>query len=326
MKADSIKNRLRWLALILCVPSGASLLAYIFGFAPLHITVPFVVLPSCIGLLLVGYVAATQNDADLLRMLQVGIAAGLAGTLAYDLYRVPFQWIGNRVFVPIQVYGVWICNTDSSTPFTDVMGWLYHFSNGLTFAIAFALFVPGKHWILGVVWGLILETIAVVTPFGRIFALRGNSSALFIAYSGHVAYGLPLGWLVFRWKETADWLSIIPSSFYRFVFAFSAVVLCVSIVTTWKRSIPQTQITVLNSLVSPDIFRVQRGSSVGVYNAGTTTSVIELPATKTLLTVEGKQNATLNIRQTGIFQMRVRTKAKTRSSFLIFEPVYDASP
>lgn len=325
MTTNSAKN-LRWIAFVLCIPSGASLLAYVFGLAPLHITAPFVVLPSCVVLILVGYIAAKKNQADLVYMLQAGVAGGVAGTIAYDLYRVPFQWIGNRVFVPIQVYGVWILNGDSSSSLSDIVGWIYHFSNGLTFAIAYALFVPGKHWMLGILWGLTLETIAVATPFGRIFALRGNTTALFIAYSGHVAYGLPLGWLVFRWKETAEWLTTIPASFYHFVSAASTIILSVSIITAWTRGGNQRQLTVQNTIVTPDIIRVNRGNSVNIYNTKAAKSIIEVPALKSVLTIEGKQNATLNIRQTGIFQIRVRTNAKTRSSFLIVEPVYDAMP
>jgi hypothetical protein len=319
-------SRLRWLALALSAPSGASLLAHVYGFAPLSVTVPFIVLPSLVGLVLIACVATRQGNIDLVRMLQVGLAGGLAGTIAYDLYRTPFAWAGYRVFVPNQVYGVWITSSGSSTPLTDVVGWLYHFSNGITFGIAYALCVPGKHWVGGIVWGLILESIAVVTPFGRIFALRGNVPALAIAYSGHLAYGLPLGWLTYRWKETSQWLTTIPASLYRMVWALGIIALCLGIGIAGIRAGSQHRLTVDGARISPDIIRVNLGESVGVYNRGVEAVVIEFPALGTSFTVGARQTKALTPRRTGIFQVRVHTRARTRSSFLVIEPVYDSPP
>lgn len=321
--STNANSRLRWIALALCAPSGASLLVHLFGSAPLSATVPFVVLPSLVGLVVVAWLAVRRGDTDLAHMLQVGLAGGLVGTIAYDLYRVPFQWAGHRVFVPIQIYGIWILDAHSSTPLTDLVGRLYHFSNGITFGIAYALCVPGRHWIGGIVWGLILETIALVTPFGRIFALRGNVSALAIAYTGHIAYGLPLGWLTHRWQSVAQRIQAVPRSLYRTALALGAAALCVVTVSAVDNSRPRDRFTIESTGINPDILRVEHGDLVSLYNPGGKPRVVDVPAYRKSFTVRAGRAVDLGARRTGIFQIRLHNVAGTRSSFLVVEPVSD---
>ncbi|MFQ5709506.1 MAG: hypothetical protein ACE5HO_18775, partial [bacterium] len=99
-----------------------------------------------------------------------------------------------------------------SSRFTDVIGWTYHFSNGITFGIMYALFMRKRHWLWAIVWAFILETIAVLSPFANIFALVGDYYKLGVAYMGYVAYGLPLGWLAYKWNASRDWLFTVPTA------------------------------------------------------------------------------------------------------------------
>ena len=55
---------------------------------------------------------------------------------------------------------------------------------------------------------MLLETLAVVTSFGAVFAIRSYSGVLLIAYLAHVFYGVPLGTLCERWRPQAQWQNV----------------------------------------------------------------------------------------------------------------------
>jgi hypothetical protein len=48
------------------------------------------------------------------------------------------------------------------------------------------------------VWGLVLETATIATPFADSYAIRGKWDLIAIAYAAHLAYGVPLGVVVQR--------------------------------------------------------------------------------------------------------------------------------
>jgi hypothetical protein len=127
--------------------------------------------------------------------LVVGTLGGLLGTFAYDLFRLPFQVFGYRLLAPIDSYGVLIAGAASSGPWTGLLGWIFHFSNGIGFGVTYAVIALGRRWQWGLPWGLAIETLAVASPVAGLYALRGVV-LIAIAYGGHLAYGTVLGQLV----------------------------------------------------------------------------------------------------------------------------------
>lgn len=99
---------------------------------------------------------------------------------------------------PIDSFGVLLLGADSSNPWTGLAGWAYHFSNGIGFGVAYGIFALGRRWHWGVVWGLILETATILTPFASTYRIKGQWGLIAIAYLGHIAYGYPLGKIVQR--------------------------------------------------------------------------------------------------------------------------------
>lgn len=186
---------------ILSFSSIAALVLHLPGTLRMNTFGLFAGLPAAgvmIGLWLWG---RKENDTAFLRALRLGFMGGLIGTLAYDVFRIPFHLAGSNPFAPIRVYGLWLLGGESSTWVTDLTGFLYHLSNGITFGWIYAIVMPRHHWAWGIVWGLFVETIAIVTAFGVVFALRENPKMMIIALSAHVAYGLPLGWIVWRGEK-----------------------------------------------------------------------------------------------------------------------------
>lgn len=182
--------------ILLAGGSIAALLADLHGVASMHVVFLAVSLPSMAALVVLGF--ASRVPVALREIISVGALGGLIGTIGYDIARVPFALAGQRVFAPIESYGLLIADASASSGWTSALGWLYHFSNGVTFGIAYAAIAARRHWAWGVLWGLLLESAAVIGPFADRYQIRGNEYAITVAYAAHVCYGAPLGRLVQR--------------------------------------------------------------------------------------------------------------------------------
>ena len=131
--------------------------------------------------------------------LVIGALGGFLGTAAYDALGLPSVLSGMRVFIPNDTYGLWILDASTSSRFTTTAGWLFHFANGMMFGIMYALFMRRRHWAFAVAWAVLLETIALISPYGEMYHLAGNPTLVAEAYFEHLGYGLPLGFMVMRW-------------------------------------------------------------------------------------------------------------------------------
>lgn len=187
---------LRPLPLCLWIASFGSialLIGQVSGVGTMHTLLLPVALP-CVVVIAAGWLmASSKGDQFLAERLRLGLVGGLWGTVGYDAVRVPLHLMGLNPFPPIRAYGMWVCGLDHATPMTDLAGFTYHISNGITFGWIYALFMTGRHWGWGVLFGLGLEVMAVVTPFGELFGLRAFSQTVIIAFVAHLFYGYPLG-------------------------------------------------------------------------------------------------------------------------------------
>ncbi len=126
-----------------------------------------------------------------------GAIGGLLGTVGYDLFRVPFVMSGMQLLAPIDSYGVLLLGAETSSGLSGMAGWAYHFLNGAGFGIAYAVVARGRHWRWGVLWGLVLETAVIVSPFATDYALRSDAGykvvPILIAYLAHIPYGFAVG-------------------------------------------------------------------------------------------------------------------------------------
>lgn len=186
---------------LLSYSSIAALLLHLPGTLRMSSFGLFIGFPAVIIMVGLWLWGRKEKDEEFLRALRLGLMGGLIGTLAYDVFRIPFHVTGANPFAPIRVYGLWLLGGESSTWVSDLTGFLYHLSNGITFGWIYAIAMPRRHWSWGIAWGLFVETIAIVTAFGVVFGLRENPKMMIIALSAHVAYGLPLGWIVWRGEK-----------------------------------------------------------------------------------------------------------------------------
>ncbi len=205
VRPGSAEWALTGLCALLGLASVGSLLAWVFGLGGFAAWFWWFSAP---GVTLLGgvawFVARRPGYCRLHAALAVGSVGGLVGTLGYDLVRVPFALAGLRVLAPIDSYGVLLLGARSSSPWTGLAGWLFHFANGVGFGVAYAAVALGRRWWWGLLWAMVLETATVVTPFSGTYGLSGKWGLIGIAYGAHVAYGVPLGRLVEHPAETLD--------------------------------------------------------------------------------------------------------------------------
>jgi hypothetical protein len=185
------------LCALLSLLSVAALLAWAYRFGTFRSWFLAVSFPATIMLAAIGVWAARSADHSRLRAAFIcGVAGGVLGTVGYDIVRIPFVAAGLRLFAPIDSYGVLMLGADSSSPWTGLAGWSYHFANGIGFGIFYAMVALERRWYWGVLWGLVLETATIITPFATTYSLAGKWGLIAIAYGAHLAYGYPLGKVV----------------------------------------------------------------------------------------------------------------------------------
>lgn len=196
-----------WLiaVVLLSALSVGALLAELYSIMPMSTFVPLVTLPA---LVLIGWLGAGSRNLELRKRIRIGAIGGLLGTVGYDIVRIPFALAGQRIFAPILSYGLLIDGGGMSSGWTDLLGWLFHVSNGVTFGIGYAVVFARRHWAWGVAYGLLLETAAYASPFTEVYRLTGKTAVVAIAYLAHVAYGWPLGRVVQRMDSVEAGLRI----------------------------------------------------------------------------------------------------------------------
>lgn len=258
----SLPNWARALGIfILAGGSIAALLADVFGIAPMHVVFWAASVPSMVLLAVIGSLSKVGGEwRDRIR---VGALGGLVGTIGYDLVRVPFAIAGQRVFAPIESYGVLIANAEASSALTSALGWGYHFSNGITFGVAYAAIAARRHWMWGVAWGLVLESVALFSPFGTRYGIAGQLVPIAIAYAAHLAYGYPLGKIVQNFDAFRSRLGRFTVTIVLAVCAF----LLLGWFRPWSEPIdPGPVATVARDRFDPEWLRIRAGECVTVEN------------------------------------------------------------
>ncbi len=185
------------LAFALSSSSILSLLIYFSGAMSMPQAVYALLLPSLVFVLLLAVWSARTGRNDLVRRLAAGLWAGSFATLAYDLVRVPIAHAGVPVFKAISYFGTAILAVPRPTLASECVGWSYHFSNGVGFAMMYTILFRRPAWPSAVLWGVGLEVVMLLTPYAEVFGYRRSPGFIATSLSAHVFYGLAL-WLAAR--------------------------------------------------------------------------------------------------------------------------------
>ena len=129
-----------------------------------------------------------------------GIWTGLVATVVYDGVRYvvehlhPFGYSG---FVPIYLYGSWITGLPRTSLAAAAAGWIYHYWNGATFAVIYALSFGKRPWWWGLGYGIVMEC-CMLGLFPFFLRVSNKLDFILISMIGHLAYGATLGHLTHK--------------------------------------------------------------------------------------------------------------------------------
>lgn len=184
------------LSLVVWVCSWTSigvLLLHLGGHIPMTVGGLTLLIPGFLAIALAGIHGRGEETAEFAVRFRAGLLGGLMGTIGYDLFRIPFHFAGMNPFAPIDAYGLWLVGGTASGWSTDLVGYIYHVSNGLAFGWIYSLIASRRAWGWALLWALMLEALAVATVFGLVFEIRQIGAPVIIAFAAHVFYGVPLG-------------------------------------------------------------------------------------------------------------------------------------
>jgi hypothetical protein len=125
----------------------------------------------------------------------VGLIAGFLATIAYDVSRWLIVTFFHDTFAPFDVFPVFghaIAGTSLTPAVATTIGSLYHYTNGVLFAVAYAILLAPRGWWTGILWALGLEALMLTVYPGWLHPAPFEE---FVSVSilGHVAYGSVLG-------------------------------------------------------------------------------------------------------------------------------------
>jgi len=133
-----------------------------------------------------------------------GLAAGFIATFGLDAVRLTGVTLGAFPMDMPTMFGQLITGTMGPDAGVLLSGYTYHFLNGATFGLMYALLAGKARWGWGVAWGLFFElgmmTLPPVAMMTGPFGIFGFWPKLFIAsFIAHIVFGAILGVLAERW-------------------------------------------------------------------------------------------------------------------------------
>ncbi|VXC20846.1 conserved membrane hypothetical protein [Arthrobacter sp. 9AX] len=191
-----------FLAFTAAITSIAALLLHLADFIRMPYTLSFVTLPGMVILLGIRIRAGHAGRDIIVQRLSAGFVGGILGLGAYNLVR----WIIGLLlaadlspFYSIYIFGSLITGKTPNSSLSILFGWAYHISNGITFAIIYALFAGAARWHYGLLWGLALE-VAMLAIYPSSTLLRPPALMPFVTISlaAHASYGVAIGLYVQR--------------------------------------------------------------------------------------------------------------------------------
>lgn len=202
------------LGLFLLSLSGAGVLVHTFGPVPMDLTAPFVVLPA--GWLVAAAILLRRRLPEKFHAftttLTRGLVWGLLATFGYDAIRPPLVNIAQFDYDPfkaIRIFGELITGGTRGEFWTEFAGWSYHFWNGMSFAMMYALIFPRGGWFTALLWGETLQMMLMYTYHDLIGLKPFDSGVLVTGLVGHGMWGLILGiGLRYSWDRDPDRLRL----------------------------------------------------------------------------------------------------------------------
>jgi len=196
------------------------------GMPGMPVLVKWLLIPSIILLAVVWLAAARFRLARLTNRIWTGIWVGSGCIAALDVFRLTSFGLGLLSSNLPRMFGTLILNTTGvgPTPFSDVIGSLYHYWISACFGLTYTLLAGRTRWWGGLIWGLIIEIGMMTTPpmviamgagyFGLALG-KGLLNRVFLgSLVPHISYGIALGLLLERYtRHKGSILKLVKEAF-----------------------------------------------------------------------------------------------------------------
>lgn len=182
------------------------------GYAPLSTLGMRVLIPSIGILLALLALAYLRQRRRLVNRILAGAAAGFIATMGLEIVRFSSFHLGGMPGSMPELLGVLMLNRFMEGPsfLSNVVGWSYHFWNGVTFGIVFAVVFGQKPRAWALVFAELVGLGFLVSPavkaMGIGFMGLGMLAMPVTVVVAHTVYGLILGPLSVRWIRGPGWL------------------------------------------------------------------------------------------------------------------------
>jgi len=200
----------RTIVFFLSATSIWCLLAEFYGLCSMRWFTLVVLIPATLLLLGLGVADRARGDRRLWRAVVVGSIAGFLAAVAYDVFRLPFvysrEWGLSDIIPPLQLFKVFprfgamilgepVDQREYSSA-AHTIGWVYHFSNGVTFGVMYMAIVGDagrRSWLWGVVIAMGLELAMLTTPYPEFFRIPVTAVFVTVTLAAHLVFGASLG-------------------------------------------------------------------------------------------------------------------------------------
>jgi hypothetical protein len=212
----------RLVVFMLAATSIWCLLAEFYGLCSMRLFTFWILIPATAALIALAIADRAKGDGLLWRGVVIGAVAGFLAACAYDIFRIPFvvaaadnvgpEWLRLPLFKVFPRCGAMILaqpynanTTDSQfTLAAHAVGWVYHFSNGITFGVMYMALIGDatrRSWLCAVLFATGLELAMLFTPYTSFFGIHLTTKFVIATLSAHVIFGIVLGLLAQRLEQ-----------------------------------------------------------------------------------------------------------------------------
>lgn len=215
-EARTFWNRKGRLAIFLLASTSIlCLLTDFYGLCSMRLATVFIFLPAAIMLGTICVVDGLWGNHRGSHAILIGLLAGLSAAVAYDIFRLPFvfskEWgldsivPSMKLFKVFPRFGSMILGQSIEQPsysaMTQIVGWIYHFSNGTTFGVMYLAIIGDgarRHWAWAIPFAVALELGMLFTPYSTVFNIPVTTRFVVVTMAAHAVFGFCLG-LSVRW-------------------------------------------------------------------------------------------------------------------------------
>lgn len=208
-----------------CAAVGPNIL--VIGLTPgmpeMPVLTKFALIPSII-LIGIVYLISRYRWIRLANRLWTGAWVGAVTTGTLDVVRLTGFHLGLMPGNMPRMFGVLILNTMATgpTPFSDFLGYLYHYWVGACFGLTLTLIFGKVRWWAGLIWGLIIEIGMMTTPPMVVamdtgyFGLKKGFGLLGASLTAHIVYGTFLGLLAEKYTRHKGSIIYLIRTFLKY--------------------------------------------------------------------------------------------------------------